>query len=72
MYFLTGRLSYGLSLLRVHIGWAGAGTDSGRNDRSDIPDWEGYWRESFNVVVMGTGEPLDNFETSALYRAFDR
>ena len=74
MYFLTGRLSYGLSLLRVHIGWAGAGTDSGRNDRSDITGiGKDIGERVSNVVVMGTGEPLDNFENLLRFiRAFDR
>lgn len=62
MHFLAGRLPDGLPVLCIHVRRTGAGTDAVRDVRPDIPDHKRYGERVANVVVMGTGEPMDNFD----------
>ena len=50
------------ALLRLHPGRPGAKSGSVGNAGSDLPDRAGYRGAVSNVVVMGTGEPLDNYD----------
>lgn len=62
LYFVTGGMPDGMYLLCFYHRWVRAFASSFRNVRSDLCNHSAYRGAGLNVVVMGTGEPLDNYE----------
>ena len=62
MHLIPGRLPHGLPVLCVDSGRTYEKLTSFRDAGSDLPDPEIHGRATFNVVVMGSGEPMDNYD----------
>lgn len=62
MYFFTGRLSDGMPVLCINTGRTGERTCTGGNAGQIYQIGKDIGERISNVVVMGTGEPMDNFD----------